>query len=334
MNHTFNLNLQLFASNLTTAAEANAVTSQQLTKAREVDFVRRFSDGALRALTEALGVTRRVPMMEGSTLYVYKTTGTLQSGAVAEGEVIPLSRYEREREAVGDITLKKWRKATTAEAIEKAGYAEAVRETDRGMLSDVQKGIRADFFTFLTGIVTPESGTEGQEGYEPAVGVEVTGDSLQAVLARSWGALQGLFEDDAVQAVHFVNPLTVADYLATAQVSVQTAFGMNYIENFLGLGTVVMSSLIDQGEVYSTAKENLVLYYLSMDGDVAGAFDLTSDETGLIGIKSGRANDSRAQVESLIMSGIRFLVEYADGVVKGVIAEAESGEEEGEEGEE
>ena len=100
----------------------------------------------------------------------------------------------------------------------------------------------------------------------------------------------------------------------------QTAFGMNYVQNFLGLGTVVMSSNIPEDEVYSTAKENLVLYYLTMNGDVADAFELTADETGFIGIKSGRANDSRAQVESLVMSGIKWLVENADGVVKGTIA--------------
>ena len=140
------------------------------------------------------------------------------------------------------------------------------------------------------------------------------------MLAKSWGQLQVLFEDDAVQAVHFINPLTIADYLATAQISMQTAFGMNYVQNFLGLGTVVLSSNIPEDEVYSTAKENLVLYYLTMNGDVAEAFDLTADETGFIGIKSGRANDSRAQVESLVMSGIKWLVDNADGVVKGTIA--------------
>lgn len=312
-NFNLNLNLQLFADGDTSAevpaetgAEANAVTSQQLTKAREVDFVKRFADGVLGSLLEALGVTRRVPMMEGTTLYIYKTDGTLQSGAVAEGEVIPLSRYERVREAVGDIVLKKWRKATTAEAIKKSGYAEAVRETDKGLLRDVQKGVRADFFDFLTGL---EDVTE------------VTGDSLQAVLAKSWGELQVLFEDDAVQTVHFVNPLTVADYLAGAQVTLQDAFGMNYVENFLGLGTLVMSSLVPRGSVYSTAKENLVMYYLTMNGDVADAFDLTADESGFIGIKSGRANDSRAQVESLVMTGVRFLVENGDGVVVGNVGE-------------
>lgn len=301
------MNLQLFADDEVpeSGAEENAITAQQMTKSREVDFVKRFADGVLGGLLEALGVTRQVPMMEGNTLYIYKTDGVLQDGAVAEGAVIPLSRYERTREAVGDIVLKKWRKATTAEAIRKSGYGEAVRETDRSLLRDVQKGVRGDFFDFIKGIEDP---------------VEVSGANLQAVLAKSWGQLQVLFEDDAVQTVHFVNPLTVADFLAGAQITLQDAFGMNYVENFLGLGTVVMTCKVPQNVVYSTAKENLVMYYLTMNGDIAQAFDLTADETGFIGIKSGRANDERAQVESLVMTGIRFLVECADGVVKGTVS--------------
>lgn len=310
-NMLFNLDLQLFGDDAPvetpeSGAEENAVTTQQLTKAREVDFVKRFADGVLGGLLEALGVTRLVPMMEGTTLYIYKTDGVLQDGAVEEGAVIPLSRYERKREAAGDIVLKKWRKATTAEAIKKSGYAEAVRETDRGLLRDVEKGVRADFFDFIKDIEAP---------------VEVSGETLQAVLAKSWGQLQVLFEDDAVQTVHFVNPLTVADYLAGAQVTLQDTFGMNYVENFLGLGTVVMTSQVPENVVYSTAKENLVMYYLTMNGDIAQAFDLTADETGFIGIKSGRANDARAQVESLVMTGIRFLVECSDGMVKGAVGE-------------
>ena len=171
------------------------------------------------------------------------------------------------------------------------------------MLQDVQKGVRTDFFTFLNGLD----------------GTVVAASTLQAVLAKSWGQLQVLFEDDAVETVHFINPLTVSDYLATATISVQTAFGMNYIEDFLGMGTVIMNSSIPQGLVYSTAKENLILYFLTMNGDIANAFGLTADETGYIGIKSGYTNEERAQIETLIMSGIQYLVEYANGVVIGQI---------------
>lgn len=295
--------------NVTNAAETNLIKAAQMKKVREVDFVEMFGGNILPKLMEVLGVTRKIPMMEGTTMYVYHTTGTLQSGSVPEGEIIPLSQYERTKTAVGEITLKKWRKASSAEAIKKSGYAEAVTETDAKLLNDVQKGIRSDFFTFLATIDGDTYGTP------------VEGETLQEVLAQSWGQLQVLFEDDAVSAVHFINPLDIADYLATATISVQTAFGMNYVEDFLGLGTVIMNSNITQGTIYSTAKENLILYYLTMNGDIARAFDLTADQTGYIGIKSGYQNEERAQIESLIMSGIQFLVEYADGVVVGTLSE-------------
>lgn len=301
------------------AAETDVITSALMAKAREVDFVNRFTESILKKLLEALGVTRQIPMMEGTTLYTYKTTGTLKSGAnIAEGDIIPLSKYERVKNAVGEIGLKKWRKAVTAEAIKKSGYQEAVNETDKKMLSDIQKTIRDDFFTFLSGIVQPASGTAGQEGYVPAVGVAVTGSTLQAVLAKSWGQLQVLFENDTIEAVHFINPLTVSGYLETATITTQTAFGMRYIEDFLGLGTVIMNGQVPANTVYSTAKENLIMYYLTMGGDVARAFNLSTDETGYIGMHTSQT-DNRAQIETLVMAGIQFLVEYADGVVKGTI---------------
>lgn len=289
-------------TNVTTGAETNLITTEQMARAREIDFVTKFSQFSLKKLTEALGVTRKIVMQEGTTMYVYKTTGTLQSGSVTEGEIIPLSQYARTKTAMGDITLKKWRKAVTAEAIKKSGYKEAVRETDKKMIQDVQKGIRTDFFNYLT-------------AFDNTV---VAATTLQGVLAKSWGHLQVLFENDAVETVHFLNPLTIADYLATASITTQSAFGFNYIEDFLGLGTVIMTSQIPQGDVYSTAKENLIMYYISMSGEVANAFNLTADESGYIGTHLSQ-NDERAQIERLVMSGVQFLVEYADGVVVGKV---------------
>ena len=290
------------------AAESNLTTKNQMAKVREVDFVSQFTHNSLNKLMEVLGVTRKIPMMEGTTMYVYSTTGTLQSGAVAEGDVIPLSQYTTTKTAVGDITLKKWRKAVSAEAIKKSGYEASVRDTDAALLKDVQAGVRSDFFTFLNGTISGSASASG-------VG-------LQAALAAAWGQLQVKFEDDTAEAVYFVNPLDIADYLATANITVQTVFGMNYVENFLGLGTVIMTSRVTQGKFIATAKQNLVMYYLTMNGDIAQAFNLTADETGYVGIKSGYQNEERAQIESLVMSGVQFLVEYAAGVVKGTITEA------------
>lgn len=287
------------------AAETNLIKEEQMKKVREVDIVNQFTHNNLDKLIEALGVTKKIPMMEGTTLYVYSVTGTLQNGKVAEGEVIPLSQYETKKTAVGEITLGKWRKGVSAEAIKKSGYDSAVRDTDVALIRDVQKGIRSDFFSFLNGEITNST--------------TATGEGLQSALANAWGQLQVKFEDDTAEAVYFVNPLDVAEYLGSAQVTMQTAFGMNYIEDFLGLGTVIMNSNITKGTFIATAKENLIMYYLTMNGDIARAFNLTTDELGYIGIKSGYENEERAQIESLVMNGIQFLVEYAEGVVKGKI---------------
>lgn len=293
------------ANEVFTTAETNLITVQQMAKAREVDFVQQFTHDSLDKLMEVLGVTRRIPMMEGTTMYYYTTTGTLQSGAVPEGEVIPLSRFATTKSPIGEITLKKWRKAVSAEAIKKSGFDAAVNDTDAALMRLVQNGVRADLFTFLNGTITGS--------------VSSTGQGLQAALADAWGKLQVAFEDDTAESVYFVNPADVAKYLGGAQISMQTAFGMNYIENFLGLGTVIMSSRITAGTFIATAKQNLILYYLTMNGDLANAFNLTADETGFIGIKSGYQNEERAQIESLVMDGIQILVEYAGGVVKGTI---------------
>lgn len=285
----------------------NLTVASDMKKIREVDFVNQFTHSSLAKLIEVLGVTRKIPMMEGTTMYTYTMSGELaNNGAVAEGEVIPLTEIAQTKTAVGEITLKKWRKGVSAEAIKKSGYQTAVVETDAKLLSLVQQGVRSDLFSFLNGTIT--GATTG-----------ITGVGLQAALAAAWGQLQVLFEDDTAQAVYFVNPLDIADYLGKANITVQTAFGMNYVEDFLGLGTVIMSSRITQGTFLATAKENIIMYYLTMNGDIADAFNLTADELGYIGINSGYQNNERAQIESLVMDGIQFLVEYAAGVVKGTI---------------
>lgn len=287
------------------AALDNLTKANDMKKIREVDFVSQFTHSSLQKLIEVLGVTRKIPMMEGTTMYMLTTSGTLEDGAVAEGEVIPLSHFEQTKTPVGEITLKKWRKGVSAEAIKKSGYQAAVNDTDAKLLSLVQNGVRSDLFGFLNGTITGST--------------QVVGAGLQKALANAWGQLQVLFEDDTAQAVYFVNPLDIADYLGSATISVQTAFGMNYIEDFLGLGTVIMSSRVTQGTFVATAKENLIMYFLTMNGDLADAFGLTTDETGYIGINSGYQNNERAQIESLVMDGIQFMVEYAGGVVKGTI---------------
>lgn len=291
-----------------TTAETNLTGVEQMKRVREVDFVGQFDHTSLAPMVDVLGVTRKIPMMEGTTLYVYSTTGELQDGNVPEGEIIPLSQYKTEKKPVGEITLHKWRKAVSAEAIKKSGYNAAVIDTDKALLRDVQKGVRTRLFNFLNSEIVGSTTASGAD--------------LQAALADAWGQLQVKFEDDSAEAVYFCNPQDVAAYLGAAQITTQNAFGMNYVQDFLGLGTVIMSSRITKGTFVATAKENFILYYLTMNGDLATAFNLTADELGYIGIKSGYQNEERAQIESLVMDGLEFMVEYAEGVIKGTIGGA------------
>lgn len=291
-----NFNLQLFAENTTTAAD--------LAKVRDVDFAERFSAG-IDTLMKMLGVTRKIEKKAGEVLKVYKVDGTLQDGTVAEGEVIPLSKFNTTYEPIGEATLNKWRKETTAEAISEKGYGQAVNDTNAKMLRLIQNGIRSKFVTFLG------TGTSA-----------ASGANLQAAIAQSWGKMQVLFEDTAVEVVHFINPLDIADYLATAQVTTQTAFGFTYIENFLGMGTVILASDVPKGKVYSTAAENIVCYYINVAGsDMAQAFALTSDATGLVGIHTGAVYNNLT-AETVAACGVGLFAEKLDGIVVGSITGA------------
>ena len=282
-------------------AETNLIKSADLVRAREIEFTYTFGE-SIKKLVEALGVTRKIPKVAGTVLKAYKATGTLQDGTVAEGDTIPLSKYVTEPVNFEEITLKKWRKATSAEAIVEKGYNQAVTMTTDAMLRDVQKGVRKSFFDFL------------------ATGTGVaSGATFQATLAQAWGQLQILFEDDDIQSVYFMNPLDVADYLATANISLQSAFGMSYVENFLGLGTVIFNSSVPQGKIYATAKNNLVFYYIAVNGaDLNEAFQFTSDQTGLIGIHE-EPDYTNMTASDTVVSGIVLFAERIDGVVVGTI---------------
>lgn len=282
------------------AAETNTIMAADVVAARMADFNLQFT-AKLNHLAEILGSTRRIPVIEGTTIQGLKVTGSIASDATPEGELIPLSKYTTTAVPLTTASLVKVRKTTTMEAVLKGGINEVVATTEKA-ISDVQKKIRGNFFTLLgTGTST------------------VTGAGLQAALAAGWGKLQVLFEDDAVEPVFFVNPEDVSDYLAKAQITLQKEFGMSYVENFLGLGTLIMSASITKGTYYATAKENIITYYVDMaNGQIADAFKLTVDDTGYVGIREYVDGDY-ARLTELIVCSVNFMPERLDGIVKGTI---------------
>lgn len=266
--------------------------------AREVEFAEMFTQN-IKKLMEVLGITRMVQQHAGTALKTYEAVGTLEDGEVAEGETIPLSKYEMQERTYKEAKLRKWAKGTTAEAILAKGYENAVEKTTDKMLSQAQKEIRNDFFGFLNG------------GAGRAHGA-----TLQAAFAQAWGQLEVFFEDfDEVEPIYFVNPLDIADYLATANVTTQTLFGMTYIENFLGLGDVLTNTNVAKGTIVATAKGNIVAAYISVnDPDLGEAFKFTTDETGYIGIHE-EPDYSNMTAKDTVICGVDFYAEYINGVI-------------------
>lgn len=291
------------------AAETNLIKNNDLARVRQIDFVSQFGYNT-KKLMELLGVMRLIPKQAGTMLKRHSVTGTLESGVVAEGDIIPLSKYTTVETPIGEITLNKWRKATSAEAILDKGYDQAVDETSDKMLQDIQGNIRIGIVDSLT--------INGQP--------TASGANTQAALADAWGKLAVIFENDAVETVYFLNPMDIASYLATAQITVQQAFGFSYVENFLGLGTVILNSRITAGTFKATAKQNMVGYYVpANEDDLAKAFDFVSDETGLIAVHE-YADYDRLTADSTFLSGIKIFADNAGGVVAGTIGEVTSGD--------
>lgn len=282
--------------------ETNLQTVPSLDKFQEksIDYTYRFTE-SLTDFQNAIGVSRSMPVQEGMTIKLYgKPTVDLKDGNVAEGDLIPLSSVTPQEVSTKEINLKKYRKATSGEAIQRYGLDAAINLTDDALIKEVQKNIRTDLFTLV------QSG-EAQDNLN-------AGNGLQGALATAWGALQTIFEDDTVSVVVFAHPMDVAQAIADKELTLETAFGLNYYTS--ATGTIVFTTTqVAQGTVYATASENLVVAYIPANSELGNSFALTSDETGYIGMKHFVENESMTH-QTLLVSGVLMFPERLDGVVK------------------
>ena len=199
------LGLQVFAAPNNMTGQA-----QVMVKAREIDFVTSFARD-MQALLNILGITRMIKKENGSELRVRKSSGTLQPGEVAEGDEIPLSQYEVTEETVGKITINKYRKGVSIEAIASKGYDAAVEQTDQEFRSDLRNVVTGKMYDTL------KSGS--------LVGHE---SSWQMAVSMAIGKVKDKFESmdrTATGIAVWVNTLDLYRYLGGAQITTQTAFG-------------------------------------------------------------------------------------------------------------
>ena len=296
MHNIEKLGLQVFA-----APDNMTGKSQIQVRAREIDFVTSFGKN-MQALLDAMGITLMIKKENGSVLKTKKVSGTLQDGDIAEGEEIPMSQYKVEEETFDTIKIKKYRKGVSIEAIAERGYEAAVEMTDEEFKSDLQNVVLDKFYTQL------KMGS--------LVGHETT---WQMAFAMAIGKVKNKFETmkrTATGVAVWVNTLDVYKYIGAADITLQTAFGMQYIKNFLGADIVFVSSQIPENTVIATPLNNLIAYYVDpADTEfVKAGLEYTTDSaTGFIGFHV-QGNYEHAISDMFAIMGVRLFAEYLDAI--------------------
>lgn len=271
--------------------------------AREQDFVSVFNLN-WDALRNILGITRPIRKAPGTKLVTYTASVALESGDVEPGEVIPYSKSTVTQAAMQDISIKKYAKAVPIEDVAKYGAAIAIEKTDEAFRNELQNNVLTDFYTFLnTGALT---------------NIQTT---WQMALAMAKGMVVDKFNKmrkTITNVVGFANVLDAYSYIGAAGITIQTQFGISYVENFLGYSTLFLLSAPDVpvGTVIALPVENIDLYYIDpSDSEFArlGLNYTTAGETNLIGFHA-EGNYSTAVGESFALMGMKLWAEYLDGI--------------------
>lgn len=295
---TMNTNLQFFAAN-----EGLIKTEDIDVTAREIDFVTSF-ERSWEALREVLGISRAIKKLPGTVLKSKYAEGTLESGTVAEGDVIPRTHYTVKEKPYAEITLGKYAKEVSIEAIMNHGYEAACGMTDEEFKTDLQDDITTKFYNYLkTGTLTNTTKT------------------FQMAVAKAIGSVKNKFKSmhkTATGVAVFVNMMDLYDYLGNSKITLQTAFGLTYINKFLGADIMILCSdnEIPAGKVLATAVNNIVAYYVDpSDADFkkAGLSYTVSGETNLIGFKVKGDHDCATSVTYALLGFVLF-AEYIDAV--------------------
>lgn len=272
-------------------------------KVQNVEFVRLFNEQFME-LRQLLNVVQPAKLAAGQALYTYDSYGTLNNTQVQPCKEINVSSYGTDATPVIMVPVK-YRKQTSLEDIMSMGYEIAAGNTDRAIITDLEKLVCNATVNALA-----QTGTGTAQG-----------DDFQKACANAWGELNVAVEGEGATPVFFANPLDAAAYLGSAQISMQTAFGLSYIENFLGLGTLIISAFVPQGKVIATAQENLLFAYL--DASTADGFDFYTDAEGVIGVAHD-ANITHAALETVVVFGVNIVPAIKDRVIVGTIGSGAS----------
>ena len=292
----------------------NIITTTDVVAALNEEFIRNFR-GEYDRFAEMIGLFPVQAMPAGTALYQLQVTGALDntsSGAAGtsgtgyvEGDFIKRSHYAVTKVPYGEIEFSPYAKQTTAQAILKGGFEQSIIRTDAKMLSQMRAAILTDMFTALNN----GTGT-------------ATGVGLQAALAMADAALGNAMEtngDEGGTILHFVNREDAAEYLGQTPVTMQTAFGLSYLENFLGVQNVLLTNKVTKGNLIVTPAENIHVYGLDFGSLGEAGLVYESDDFGLIGVHHA-ADYDHASAETYAVRGANFLPEVLNYIIKGTVA--------------
>lgn len=280
--------------------------------AREIDFVTRFGQN-WDALRNLLGIMEPIRKEPGTRLVAVNSSVALESGAVNPGCVVPYSKVTTVQTTYADIAIEKYSKAVPLEDVAKYGARRAVQKSDEAFLYSLQNKVLSDFYTFLnTGSLTGTAAT------------------WQAALALAKGKVLDKFQKmrkTVTDVVGFANVLDFYNYLGQAQITVQTQFGLTYVQNFMGYSTLFLLSDPDvaEGTVLACPVQNIDLYYLD-PGDPQirelGLDYTVQGETNLIGFHAN-GNYSTVVGEAHAVMGMKLWAEYLDGIANITVTDSD-----------
>ena len=271
--------------------------------AREIDFVSRFGAN-WEALRNIMGIMRPIRKVPGTILKSYTASISLESGAVDPGAVIPYSKSTIVESSLSDLSIEKYAKAVTIEEVAQYGAEIAVQKSDEAFLNELQNAVLTRFYTFLnTGSLTDSANT------------------FQSGLAKAKGLVLDKFQKmrkTVTEVVGFANIMDFYDYLGDADITIQTMFGLTYVQNFMGYRVIFLLSAPDipEGKIIAVPRENIDLYYIDpADSEFAqlGLNYAVAGETNLIGFHV-EGNYNTALGASFAVMGMALWAEYLDGI--------------------
>lgn len=123
--------------------------------------------------------------------------------------------------------------------------------------------------------------------------------------------------------------MDAAVYLAGAEITMQSLFGMTYLENFMGVSHVFLTNKIPAGKIIVTPADNVRAFTVDFSELARGGLVYQTEARGLIGVAT-RAPTTTCLPETNVLVGLQLVPEVLDFIVIATFGKAPDKEDAGE----